>query len=445
MQRVLAAVVSGLFVLSVASCGDDDDESTDTSEPAAAEDAEPTPSGSAPGTGGDGEAQPSGEAIRIGVLAPQTGAQASVGVEAKRGADLAVRLINESGGVLGRPLELVYRDDQASADEAVQIVRDFSNEGIQFTMGYVSSAQCLGVAPVAVQLEVLVMSSYCQTTAATGESFTENFFRATTSAEMLTRAGAQAVVQEEGAVANWGSISPDYEYGHVTWTIFQNQMEQLVDGFTVLGEVWPPFGGASFTDYITQLNNDLGDAEAGIFSSLYSGDMLTMLQQAQPHQLVQGRPFLMLGTDLDAIRPLGQAGNVPEAWVSVAYHHEAFDNPTNDEFVTAFQEEYDTVPIGYNATAYMTVFAYAAAIEEAGSTELDAVRDALEGLTWDTPLGEATIREEDHQAVFEELAMFKIAPAENAEGFEVANVITIPGEDVTSPPHPGEVGEFSQE
>ncbi|MQA15243.1 MAG: ABC transporter substrate-binding protein [Pseudonocardiaceae bacterium] len=395
--------------------------------------------GGAPGGAG------TDEPIRIGVLAPLTGAQSTLGQEEKRGADLAAKMLNEDGGVLGRPIELVYRDGQGSPAEAVQIVRDFANEDINFTLGYVSSAQCLAVTPVAEQLGVLVMSSYCQTTKVTGSEFTENFFRATTSAEMLTRAGAQAIVQEDGDIAEWSSISPDYEYGHITWTIFKNQMELLVDGFEVVGEVWPPFQAASFSDHITKLNNSLsGHDQAGIFSSLYSGDMINMLSQAAPIGLVEGHPFLMLGTDLDAIRPLGQAGNVPTAWISVAYYHEAFDNPVNTEFVKAFQAEYGVVPIGYNATAFMSVTAYAAAIEKAGSTEVQAVHDALEGLTWQTPLGETTIRAEDHQAMFESLAMFKIAPADNEQGFEVTDVITIPGQDVSSPPHPGEVGEFSQ-
>lgn len=188
-RRLSAYLLLLVLAFAIAACGgDDDDGDGDATTPAGGATAtQPA------GDGGDGGDEPSGEPIRLGVLLPLSGALASAGQEGQRGADLAVKLINESGGVLGRPLELVYKDDQGSTDGNINRLRELADEDVLLTFGYISSAQCVGTAPIAEQLGLLMMSSYCQTNRMIGE----NFFRATTSAEMLTRAGALAVVQEE--------------------------------------------------------------------------------------------------------------------------------------------------------------------------------------------------------------------------------------------------------
>lgn len=440
MRRSILRLLAIVFVfgLVAAACGDDSDNGESGSGTTAADSGED-------GTTEDGEASgeaPEGDPIVLGSVVPFSGPQASLGELAQQGADLAVEQINDEGGVLGRPIEVDYRDDQAKTDEAVRIVRELNEEGVKFTWGYPTSAGCLAVAPIVEQLDMLMASSYCQTNKVIGEDFTENFFRVVTSAEMLTRAGAKAVQQEAPDATTWVSISPDYEYGHNTVNIFKNEMRNEVPGFEMLNETWPPFQAPSYSDYITQIANDPAD---GVFSTLFAGDMLNMLKQQKPFGLLDDKVFLTLGMDLDVIGPMAESGDLPETWDSVAYYWDAFDNEENTQFVEAFEEKYGLKPTLYPTTGYVAVKAYARAIEEAGDTDVDAVRDAMAGLEFETPFGPTTIREEDHQAVFENLAVIKLVPTDTGERYEIPEVVLVPGEEVTSPPNPGEPNPFDAE
>lgn len=432
MRRRTSRLVSGALVLGLvaAACGGDDGDS-----------ATATTSGTGT-TSADGGGAPSGDPIQLAALVPFSGPQASLGQFLQQGADIAAEFINEDGGVLGRPIEVVYKDDEAQTDASVRVFREAVDEGIPFTFGYPTSAICLAVAPIATQLNALMMSSFCQTNKMTHENFDENFFRVTTTNEMLTRAGAHAVQEKVPDATNWVTIAPDYEYGHNTVNIFKNDMRERVDGFEVLAETFPPFQTPTFTDYITQIANEPAD---GVYSSLFAGDQLTMLRQAIPYNLLEGKVFLTQGMDLDVLEPMGASGDTPEGWNSMVYHYEAFDNEMNTRFVEAMQEKHDTVPTLYRFNGFISVYAYAMAIEAAGSTDVDEVKAALEGLEFDTPVGMLTIRAEDHQAIYESIAVVNVVPTDTPEGFEIAEVVLVPGDEVTSPADPGNPNPFDAE
>ncbi|MPY92018.1 MAG: ABC transporter substrate-binding protein [Acidimicrobiia bacterium] len=433
MRRRTTRLFAGVVVLGLlaAACGGDDGDDA----------ASGTTSGSGT-TSADGGAAPSGDPIRLAALVPFSGPQASLGQFAQQGADIAVEFINEAGGVLGRPIEVVYKDDEAQTDAAVRVFREAIDEDIPFTFGYPTSAICLAVAPIATQLNGLMMSSFCQTNKMTHENFEENFFRVTTTNEMLTRAGTHTVQEKVPDAKKWVTIAPDYEYGHNTVNIFKNDMRENLEGFEVLGETFPPFQTPTYNDYITQVANLPAD---GVYSSLFAGDQLTMLRQAVPFNLLEGKVFLTQGMDLDVLEPMGESGNTPEGWNSMVYHYEAFDNELNTRFIEAMQEKHGTVPTLYRFNGFISVYAYAAAIEAAGSTDVDEVKAALEGLEFDTPAGALTFRPEDHQAIYESIAVVNVVPTDTPEGFEIAEFVLIPGDEVTSPADPGNPNPFDAE
>jgi branched-chain amino acid transport system substrate-binding protein len=182
-----------------------------------------------------------------------------------------------------------------------------------------------------------------------------------------------------------------------------------------------------------------------VYSSLFAGDQLTMLRQAVPFNLLEGKIFLTQGMDLDVLEPMGEAGETPEAWNSMVYYHEAFDNELNTRFVEAMQEKHGTVPTLYRFNGFASVYAYAAAIEKAGSDDVGDVKEALAGVEFDTPVGKLQIRAEDHQAIYESIAVVNVKPTDTPEGFEIAEVVLVPGDEVSSPPSPGKPNPFDAE
>jgi branched-chain amino acid transport system substrate-binding protein len=409
------------FALVAAACGDSDDSDATTEAGTTA-------------TEDDGVATPSGDPIVLGAVFALSGSSASTGLLARQGAELAVEQINAAGGVLGRPLELAFEDSMGSAEEAIKGLRSHKSNGIDLTWGFTTSSSCLAASPIADELDMLMMSIYCQSNKLNHENFSENFFRMTTNVEMMIRALAIAIQQEEPGAVDWVSISPDYEYGHNTVDVFNNEMANEVPDYQMLDLTWPPFASPTYSDYITQLTDD---PSQGVFSTLFAGDMLNMLKQQKPFGFLDDQILATAGMDIDVLEPMSASGDLPKLWDSLPYYAEAFDNPTNDAFIEAYTEMWGQTPTFYPHSGYIAVLTYAQAIEAAGSTDIDAVHDALEGITVNSPMGPITIRAEDHQAIFENLAVIKVVPNAAGDNYEVETVVLIPGADVTSPPTPG--------
>src|SRR6185312_6707036 len=99
-----------------------------------------------------GAQTPSGPPIRIGLIAELSGPLGFYGAETNRAAELVVKQINASGGLLGRPIELIARDSKTTVNEAVRHARDLLlTENVDFLLHSISSAECIGVSSIAKQ------------------------------------------------------------------------------------------------------------------------------------------------------------------------------------------------------------------------------------------------------------------------------------------------------
>ncbi|HEX2172823.1 MAG TPA: ABC transporter substrate-binding protein, partial [Dehalococcoidia bacterium] len=193
----------------------------------------------------------SGDPIVIFMPLPFTGPTADIGIYWDEGAKVAVKEINESGGIMGRPIDFRVADDQAKPDVYVRLIREFAGQGGNLLFGGSGSAGCLAAAPVIQELNVVLLATACQTTKMTAENYVPNFFRATTNAEITSRSAALVMHERHPNLTKWSTISPDYEFGHNTWEIFAKQMKELNPSFTVVREAFPPFLSPTFQSYIT--------------------------------------------------------------------------------------------------------------------------------------------------------------------------------------------------
>src|SRR3546814_4705617 len=104
----------------------------------------------------------------------------------------------------------------------------------------------------------------------------------------------------------------------------------------------------------------------------------------------------LLTGEPEYLDPLGE--EAPEGWIVTGYPWDAIDTPEHNAFVKAYQAKYDDYPRLGSLVGYNTILSIAAAIETAGSTETEAIVDALKGLQLDTPLGQITYRALGHQS-----------------------------------------------
>src|SRR6266436_7162334 len=147
----------------------------------------------------------------------------------KKGMELALEEINRAGGVLGRPLELVVRDDNGNPGDAVRVAEELlSREKVDLLMGTFSSAVGLAIADYARQRKVLFLASEPLTDKIVWENGNRYTFRLRPSTYMQT-----AMLVPDAArlgKRRWAIVYPDYEYGKSATAAFKQQMIAMQAG-----------------------------------------------------------------------------------------------------------------------------------------------------------------------------------------------------------------------
>ncbi|MFP4537793.1 MAG: ABC transporter substrate-binding protein [Dichotomicrobium sp.] len=337
------------------------------------------------------------EPIKIGAIYILSGAAATYGEFAQNGANLAIDEINEDGGVLGRPLEIVYEDSQVEAQAAIQAMRKLVfQEEADVLMGLDSSGVATGVVPIVPEVSTPFIITHAATPDVTGKLCNAWTYRISVNINQNVK-GAATMAAETDA-QSWTTVGPDYAFGHQSWDFFQQYLGELnPDAQFSDSPSFPAFGTEDFTPFI----NTVIDAQPdGVFISLWGGDLVNFVRQANNLGFFDQdfEVIMSLGAATEVLSALGD--QMPEGvTVGTRYWYAGPDNPTNDAFVKAYRERHETPP-SYNAqNAYAAVYAYKNAIEAAGEVDKAAIRDALSGMTFQAPIGEVHFREGDHQAV----------------------------------------------
>jgi branched-chain amino acid transport system substrate-binding protein len=331
--------------------------------------------------------------IKIGVVTPLTGTYAGIGQQVRWGLDLAAKEINAGGGIAGRTIELTYEDEEANPSVAVQKAEKLFQIGkVDFLTGTVNSGSTLAVGQVAERSGKLIATTVSFADSITGDKCSSNVFR------VNARAG-----QQSAALASWLArekpqakvfyLGPDYEMGRSTVAAFKSNVERV--GGSSLGEVFAPLDSKDYTQYFGQLRAARPQV---LYTSVAGNDTVRLLTQLQEFGLRDNVTILGASGTVTS-QNIGAIGNAAEGFVTGVGYSVEIDSPENKKFVEAFRAANKADPDLYGADSYGLVYAYKAAVEKAGSTDTDRVREGLRGLKWMTPQGEKTIRSGDHQAV----------------------------------------------
>ncbi len=337
--------------------------------------------------------------IRIGVVTPLSGTYAGIGQQVKWGLDLAARQINAAGGVAGRPLELVYEDEEANPAVAVQKAEKlFQVNKVDFLTGTVNSGSTLAVGQLAERNGRLIATTVSFADSITGDKCSPNVFR------VNARAGMQSA-----ALADWLSstrpnanvfyLGPDYEMGRSTVAAFKTAAE--AKGAKSVGEVFAPLDNKDYSPFFGQMRSA---RPAVIYTSVAGNDTVRLFSQMAEFGIsrnvqVVGASGTVTSQNLPAI------GKAADGFVTGVGYATSIDSPENRKFVADFEAANKAAPDLYGADSYGVLFFYKAAVEKAGSTDTDKVRSAMRGLQWNTPQGTKTMRAGDHQAMQDMYAM----------------------------------------
>jgi len=371
-----------------------------------------------------GEPAPTGP-IKIGVVHGKTSFLSYHGEVAEWGYRLAEEEINANGGVLGRPIELVWRASQCKPDvslrEAKSLVYD---EKVDFLMGTLLTSGANAISAFSKEEQVLFMGMANGANAAI-EDRHRYFFKATASAQMMSKAQA-ANIKEEGFKTVW-FISPDYDYGYTQVDASKKYLAEEIPDAKVIGESWPALGEKDFGPYIAQIAQAKPDV---IFSWIFGGDNAAFVTQAMGFGLFDE---IQYAGDFspESLRPLGL--NVPEGLLGVS-NYEPFvpDTPANKAFADKVMAKYGDYPTRETTTFYTAVYMLAQAIEEAGTTDTEAVIDALEKTRFNSPWGEVYYTSDHQVTVPCVIGKSKILPGKDYLGI-IDNAIALPGDKLHDP------------
>jgi branched-chain amino acid transport system substrate-binding protein len=340
-----------------------------------------------------GSATVAQEAIKIGVVTPLSGTYSGIGQQVRWGLELATKEVNAAGGVAGRKLELIFEDEEANPSVAVQKAEKlFQVNRVDFLTGTVNSGSTLAVGQLAERNGKLISTTVSFADSITTDKCSPNVFRVNARAEQQSAALA-AWLSKDKPKAKVFYLGPDYEMGRSTVAAFKTSAER--SGAQSTGEVFAPLDSKDYTQYFGQIRAARPQV---VYTSVAGNDTVRLLTQMQDFGLLQNMTIVGASGTVTS-QNIGAIGKAAEGFVTGVGYSPQIDTPENKKFVATFKEAYKNDPDLYGADSYGLVYAYKAAVEKAGSTETDKVREALRGLKWQTPQGEKTIRAGDHQAM----------------------------------------------
>jgi branched-chain amino acid transport system substrate-binding protein len=344
-------------------------------------------------TGDDGDAAaPEGDPLKIGMATSLSGAIALFGVANQNGAQLAVDELNNQGGVLGRPVELIVRDDQARPEEGVSQVRDLIlTEEVDVVLGPVSSGVALAINEVTGERGVPFIVHTSNTDALMLEEFNEYMISVVPNTGMEAR--AQGVDLADSEYTQWATIAPDYEFGQNQTRTFVETIQENNDQVEIVQQQFPELGETDFQPFITSI---LGANPEAVYSPLFASDLVTFTRQAADLGFFDQTYFTAL-YETDALSELGDEFDLSGIR---AYSRCPFtiDTPEMTDFVERYQEEHGRVPSDWACMAYDAVKLWAQIVEENGSEDPEEFIATVEDFEFTSLRGETYIRGVDHQA-----------------------------------------------
>ena len=346
--------------------------------------------------------------IKIGLSGPFTGGSSSMGVSMRDGVKLAVQEINKNGGVMGRPIELIERDDEARNELGVQIAQELINkEKVVATVGFINTGVALASQRFYQEAEIPVMNNV-----ATGTLITQQFAKERNNYIFRTSASdaIQSVMIVDEAITRRGFKKPAILADSTNYG--QLGREDLVKALAAKG--MKPVAEEKFNIGDTDMTSQLlraKEAGADVILTYGIGPELAQIANGQAKlgwkvPLV-GSWTLSMASFIDTAGANGNGALMPQTFIQMP------TTPKRAEFIKQYQDAYkiDRMPSPVSAAqGYDSVYLLAAAIEQAKSTDGRKIKDALEDLkttvkgvvtVYDKPYSKA-----DHEAITANIPVF---------------------------------------
>ena len=330
--------------------------------------------------------------IRIGEINSYTG-QPAFTLPYRNGWQLALEQANAAGGVLGRKLEIISRDDAGRPQDAVRVANELlSDQHVDLLAGTFLSNVGLAVSDVALQNHRPFIGGEPLTDALVWEHGNRYTFRLRPSTYML----ANMLVEDAAKLPakRWVTVAPNYEYGQSAVRWFKQLLQARRPDVEFVGEQWPALGRIDAGATVQALAQPRPDA---IFNVTFGADLTNFVRQGNTRGLFERRSVVsMLTGEPEYLDPLGD--ETPEGWIVTGYPWDSLDTADHQAFARAYREMFAVAPKCGSVVGFALVNAIVAGLLKSGSTDPDAMAEGFRGAQFGTPFGPAAFRALDHQA-----------------------------------------------
>jgi len=332
------------------------------------------------------------DAIRIGEINSYK-AQPAFLEPYRNGWQLALEQVNAAGGVLGKKLEVISRDDNGNPGDSVRLAEELrTRERVALLFGGFLSNTGLALTDYAKQRKMFFLAAEPLTDKITWQQGNRYTFRLRPSTYMQVA----ALIPKAAALnkKRWAIVYPNYEYGQSALDSFKSLLKAAQPEVEFVAEIATPLGKVDAGSVVQALDDAKPDA---IFNILFATDLSRFVREGNTRGLFEGRAVVSLLTGepeyLDAL-----GSEAPEGWTITGYPWYAIDTTYNREFVQAYQARFNDYPRLGSVVGYASLMSIANGLKKAGAADTEKLVEAFRGLQVDTPFGPITYRALDQQS-----------------------------------------------
>lgn len=327
--------------------------------------------------------------IVIGVPTGLSGANSTVAPAVVQSSELAVEQINASGGVLGRDLVIEVADDESGAQGAQRAFDDLiQNRDADVIISMETSAAREAGLPIAEETE----TPYIYTSLYEGRSCNEYLYANGSVPEQMVSPIVDYFMDTEDA-ETFFLVGSDYNFGRGMLEFSREYIES--SGGEVVAEEYQPMDAQDWSSIITRMRRTNPDAV--IMSTAGGAPNVTLQRQFK----AAGIDALVGNLSVDELTAQSMGADAEDVYISASYLT-SLENEQNQAFLEAMTDKFGSdleTPNDLSVPQYDAINLYAKALEEAGTTEADAVIDALEQVSFTGPRGEIQMNEQRHAAL----------------------------------------------
>ncbi|PKP85305.1 MAG: twin-arginine translocation pathway signal protein [Alphaproteobacteria bacterium HGW-Alphaproteobacteria-2] len=312
----------------------------------------------------------------------------------RKGWELAVEEINAAGGIDGRPLQVIARDDTGDPAVAVRIAEEMiTKDKVTMIFGTFLSNIGLAVADFAKQNKVLFLASEPLSDAVVWAAGNRYTFRLRPSTHM--QAAMLAAEAAKLDATRWVTVAPNYAYGKDAVAAFQRELKKLKPEVEFVGEQWPTLFKIDASATVRALESAKPEA---IYNVTFGADLAEFVREGSLRGLFEDRAVVsLLSGEPEYLDPLG--AEAPEGWIVTGYPSLAIDTPEHRAFAEAYVARWGEAPKTGSIVGYNSVLTLAELFRKAPSLETEVLVETMKGLEVpSSPTGPFMYRAADHQA-----------------------------------------------